>query len=180
MRFSIMATRSASSTICPAGVKATSPLGHKSAVSLTVADICELSPDDATFEGARRVFHFAGIGDIVPSIERPTEYMRTNVRGTVRVLECARHAGVEKFVYAASSSCNALQVPTREDHASTRIIPTPSASTSASSVSLAPRLRPASERDQNFQCLRPTRQDHRRLWRRFSAYFSSRSSKGSR
>ena len=86
--------------------------------SLTVADICELSPDDATFEGARRVFHFAGIGDIVPSIERPTEYMRTNVQGTVRVLECARHAGVEKFVYAASSSCYGLaQVPTREDHA---------------------------------------------------------------
>ena len=42
------------------------------------------------------VFHFAGIGDIVPSIERPIEYMSTNVQGTVRVLECARHAGVRK------------------------------------------------------------------------------------
>lgn len=85
--------------------------------SLTVRDICELSPDDETFDGATHVFHFAGIGDIVPSIERPTDYMQTNVQGTVRVLECARHAGIEKFVYAASSSCYGLaDVPTSEDH----------------------------------------------------------------
>jgi UDP-glucose 4-epimerase len=85
--------------------------------SLTVRDICELESNDETFVGATHVFHFAGIGDIVPSIERPTDYMRTNVQGTVHVLECARHAGVEKFVYAASSSCYGLaDVPTREDH----------------------------------------------------------------
>jgi UDP-glucose 4-epimerase len=63
------------------------------------------------------VFHFAGIGDIVPSIEQPIEYMDTNVQGTVRVLECARHAAVRKFVYAASSSCYGIAaVPTKEDH----------------------------------------------------------------
>jgi UDP-glucose 4-epimerase len=63
------------------------------------------------------VFHFAGIGDIVPSIEKPIDYMDTNVQGTVRVLECARHAAVHKFVYAASSSCYGLAAtPTREDH----------------------------------------------------------------
>jgi UDP-glucose 4-epimerase len=33
------------------------------------------------------------------------------------MLECARHANVEKFVYAASSSCYGLAAtPTREDH----------------------------------------------------------------
>src|SRR5438067_9236892 len=43
--------------------------------------------------------------------------MDTNVQGTVRVLECARQAGVQKFVYAASSSCYGLAgVPTAEDH----------------------------------------------------------------
>ena len=42
------------------------------------------------------MFHFAGIGDIVPSIERPTEYMATNVQGTVRVLECARAGEVRR------------------------------------------------------------------------------------
>lgn len=81
------------------------------------ADIRELVVGDELFEGARYVFHFAGIGDIVPSIERPLDYMDINVQGTVRVLECARHANVRKFVYAASSSCYGLATtPTREDH----------------------------------------------------------------
>jgi UDP-glucose 4-epimerase len=81
------------------------------------ADIRDLEPKSAIFGGAHYVLHFAGIGDIVPSIERPIEYMDTNVQGTVHVLECARHAGVRKLVYAASSSCYGLaSVPTREDH----------------------------------------------------------------
>ena len=80
-------------------------------------DIRELEPDAAIFRDARYVFHFAGIGDIVPSIERPIDYMSTNVQGTVRVLEAARAARVEKLVYAASSSCYGLAAtPTREDH----------------------------------------------------------------
>jgi UDP-glucose 4-epimerase len=86
-------------------------------VLLDERDIQDLAPDDALFAGAVYVFHFAGIGDIVPSIERPTEYMSANVQGTVHVLEAARHAGVRKVVYAASSSCYGLAaVPTREDH----------------------------------------------------------------
>ncbi|MFI4987218.1 MAG: GDP-mannose 4,6-dehydratase [Alphaproteobacteria bacterium] len=81
------------------------------------ADIRELEPGDALFAGARYIFHFAGIGDIVPSIERPLEYLSVNTQGTARMLECARAAGVEKFVYAASSSCYGLAAtPTREDH----------------------------------------------------------------
>jgi UDP-glucose 4-epimerase len=80
-------------------------------------DIRALAPDPAVFADAGFVFHFAGIGDIVPSIERPVEYMETNIQGTVRVLEAARAANVTKFVYAASSSCYGLaETPTREDH----------------------------------------------------------------
>jgi len=80
-------------------------------------DIRDFDPGDPLFAGAQYVFHFAGIGDIVPSIEQPIDYLSVNVQGTVRMLECARHAGVAKFVYAASSSCYGLaQVPTNEDH----------------------------------------------------------------
>ena len=50
-------------------------------------DVRQLEPDSPIFAGAQYVFHLAGIGDIVPSIERPTDYMDTNVQGTVRVLE---------------------------------------------------------------------------------------------
>ncbi len=87
------------------------------ALTLDERDVRALAPDDALFAGATCVFHFAGIGDIVPSIERPAEYLSANVQGTVHVLEAARHAGVRKLVYAASSSCYGLAaVPTREDH----------------------------------------------------------------
>jgi len=86
-------------------------------LSFEESDIRDLMPDASVFRGADYVFHFAGIGDIVPSIERPSEYMNTNVQGTVHVLEAARHARVRKFVYAASSSCYGIAVtPTREDH----------------------------------------------------------------
>ena len=79
-------------------------------------DILDLAADDKLFAGAEYVFHFAGIGDIVPSIDKPVDYLSTNVMGTVKVLECARHAKVRKLVYAASSSCYGLaDVPTRED-----------------------------------------------------------------
>ena len=91
------------------------------AVEFRRADIREFAPGDAFFDGARFVFHFAGIGDIVPSIERPMEYMSANVQGTVHMLECARAAnagkGVSKFGYAASSSCYGLAAtPTSEDN----------------------------------------------------------------
>jgi UDP-glucose 4-epimerase len=91
--------------------------GNDPKLTLERRDVRQLDPADALFRDAALVFHFAGIGDIVPSIERPIDYMETNVQGTVRVLECARSANVEKFVYAASSSCYGLaDVPTREDH----------------------------------------------------------------
>src|ERR1700735_1016724 len=80
-------------------------------------DIRELDPESEIFRGARFVFHFAGIGDIVPSIEKPISYMDVNVQGTVRVLECARAARVQKLVYASSSSCYGLAAtPTDEGH----------------------------------------------------------------
>jgi UDP-glucose 4-epimerase len=92
---------------------------HKSNADFEVefSDIRRYEPGASFFKGVDYVIHFAGIGDIVPSIEQPLEYMSANVQGTVHMLECARHAGAAKFVYAASSSCYGLaKTPTREDH----------------------------------------------------------------
>jgi UDP-glucose 4-epimerase len=86
-------------------------------VTLEERDIRSFEADDALFQGASIVLHFAGIGDIVPSIERPAEYMSVNVQGTVQMLECARAASVKRFVYAASSSCYGVaETPTDEAH----------------------------------------------------------------
>lgn len=101
------------------GGRATNLARHRVNPDLVVdeRDVRALASNDKLFADAQLVFHFAGIGDIVPSIEQPTEYMSTNMQGTVHVLEASRHAGVRKVVYAASSSCYGLAtVPTREDH----------------------------------------------------------------
>ncbi len=80
-------------------------------------DIVDLKPDSKIFKDVSYVFHLAGIGDIVPSIEDPVSYMNVNIQGTVKVLECARRSKIKKFVYAASSSCYGLaDVPTKENH----------------------------------------------------------------
>jgi len=63
------------------------------------------------------VFHLAALADIVPSIKQPLHYHKSNVDGTVSVLEAARSCDIKKFVYAASSSCYGIadQLPTTED-----------------------------------------------------------------
>src|SRR5882724_12313472 len=70
---------------------------HKGNPKLVFAqkDIRQLAAGEPLFRDAEYVFHFAGIGDIVPSIERPVDYLSTNVMGTVCVLEAARAAGVK-------------------------------------------------------------------------------------
>ncbi|MBI4425472.1 MAG: GDP-mannose 4,6-dehydratase [Elusimicrobia bacterium] len=86
---------------------------------LDTRDLRAIGPQDGLFKGAELVFHFAGMGDIVPSIERPADYLSANVMGTVHALEASRAAGVKKFVYAASSSCYGLarELPTTESAA---------------------------------------------------------------
>jgi UDP-glucose 4-epimerase len=74
-------------------------------------DMVSLDAESAVMRGARFMFHLGGLGDIVPSIERPLDYMRANVNGTLAVLEAARHARVERLVYAASSSCYGADPP---------------------------------------------------------------------
>lgn len=74
-------------------------------LSVHEVDIAESGPLDPLFKGVDWVFHLAGLADIVPSIERPLQYHRSNVDGTVNVLDASRRCGIGRFVYAASSSC---------------------------------------------------------------------------
>lgn len=56
-------------------------------------------------KGCQWLFHLAALADIVPSIQQPTAYHGANVDGTCALLEAARAVGIERMVYAASSSC---------------------------------------------------------------------------
>lgn len=91
-------------------------LAGNPAFKVVWADVADRAAIAPHFAGAERVFHLAALADIVPSIERPTDYFRSNVVGTESVLEAARAAKVKRFVYAASSSCYGIpaQYPTPE------------------------------------------------------------------
>jgi UDP-glucose 4-epimerase len=73
---------------------------------------------DDLFDGAEDVYHLAALADIVPSIREPEIYFRTNVTGTMKVMEAARKAGAQRVIYAASSSCygDKVQIPTPESY----------------------------------------------------------------
>ena len=51
-----------------------------------------------------KVVHLASEVGVRPSIERPADYISTNVLGTQTVLELVRVFGVKQFVFASSSS----------------------------------------------------------------------------
>lgn len=92
-------------------------LSNEPRLSCEWRDITALQPDDSLFKGVTWVFHFAGLGDIVPSIAKPVPYIETNVMGTLKVCEAAKAAAIQKCVYAASSSCYGLaETPTDEQH----------------------------------------------------------------
>ena len=86
-------------------------------LTFTKIDIRSVSENNKIFKDVDVIFHFAGIGDIVPSIDRPKEYLEVNSQGTVKILECARNNNIKNLVYAASSSCyGKAKVPTSETH----------------------------------------------------------------
>ena len=68
------------------------------------------------FNGVDWVFHLASLADIVPSIQNPEGYFRSNVDATFYVLEATRHNNIKRFVYSASSSCYGIpdEYPTPE------------------------------------------------------------------
>jgi len=69
------------------------------------ADVADQQTIQPYFKDIDWVFHLAALADIVPSIKNPLEYFRSNVDGTVNVLEASRRANVKRLVYVASSSC---------------------------------------------------------------------------
>ena len=57
------------------------------------------------FKDVTNVFHLAALADIVPSIENPNDYYKSNVNGTFNVMEACKENNIKKIVYSASSSC---------------------------------------------------------------------------
>jgi len=90
--------------------------GDNPRLQIIEGDVADRNAVMAAAAGAERIFHLAARADIVPSIQEPEAYFRSNVDGTFCVLEVARRHGVKRFVYVASSSCYGIPAtyPTAE------------------------------------------------------------------
>ncbi len=88
----------------------------KKKVKVIKVDISDKKPLDKYFKKVKFVFHLAGLADIVPSIENPEKYFKSNVMGTFNVIQAANKVKIKKFIYAASASCYGIpkKFPTSE------------------------------------------------------------------
>ncbi len=75
--------------------------GH---VELVEGSITDPATVKRALEGIRVVFHEAAIPSVARSVADPAATMNAGVMGTTVMLDGARHAGVKRFVFAASSS----------------------------------------------------------------------------
>jgi UDP-glucose 4-epimerase len=89
---------------------------HNRRLEIVEGDVADRAAVMAATEGVDRIFHLAARANIVPSIQEPEAYFRSNVDGTLSLLEAARHVGAKRFVYVASSSCYGIPAtyPTAE------------------------------------------------------------------
>lgn len=73
-------------------------------IEFVEGDILDLGTVRAAMRGVRRVFHQAALRSVPRSVDDPLSSNRANVEGTLNILVAARDAGVERVVYASSSS----------------------------------------------------------------------------
>jgi len=68
--------------------------------------------------GCERVYHLAALIGIPYSYQAPRSYVRTNVEGTLNVLQAARDLGIARVVHTSTSEVygSALSVPIDETH----------------------------------------------------------------
>ncbi len=77
----------------------------------------ELLADSFKLHEPQLVCHLAAQAGVRYSIENPSAYQKSNLEGHLNILEACRHAGIERLVYASSSSVYGgnKKVPFSED-----------------------------------------------------------------
>ena len=86
-------------------------------VDFVKGDIRDLETVKSCMKDVEQVYHQAALGSVPRSIDDPLSSTEVNIIGTLNVLMAARDSGVEKIVYASSSSAYAgvEELPKRED-----------------------------------------------------------------
>lgn len=77
------------------------PEPHPAGVESIECDLChgKLPERELPF-----IVHLAALGGVRPSMERPLDYLDTNLGATIRLFEHARKRGLRRIVFASSSS----------------------------------------------------------------------------
>lgn len=78
--------------------------GLRDQVDFIEGDIRDTDTVNRAVDGVRFVIHQAALASVPRSIADPTSNNQVNVQGTLNLLEAAQRHGVERFVYASSSS----------------------------------------------------------------------------
>ncbi|MDR1957453.1 MAG: SDR family oxidoreductase [Planctomycetaceae bacterium] len=86
-------------------------------ITLVEGDIRDRKTVEQAMAGCTAVFHEAALGSVPRSISEPVTSHDVNVNGTLNVLEAARTLGVNRVIFAASSSAYGNQPvsPKQED-----------------------------------------------------------------
>jgi len=69
---------------------------------MVLGDVLDIDKLYKTIDGARYVYHYAGIADIGESMLKPYETVNTNVMGASAVVQAAVETSVERFIYAST------------------------------------------------------------------------------
>ncbi len=87
-------------------------------VELIKGDVRDATVVAQAVEGRTHLFHLAASIGNVKSLADPAEDSDVNVIGTVRLLEAARQAGVQRVVYSSSAAIfgELITMPIAEDH----------------------------------------------------------------
>lgn len=73
-------------------------------IDLVEGDIRDYETCEGTSRDQRFVFHQAALGSVPRSMEDPATTLDVNTQGTANMLAAARKTGVERFIFASSSS----------------------------------------------------------------------------
>jgi dTDP-glucose 4,6-dehydratase len=87
-------------------------------IEVMAGDVSDRDSLRAALRGIDVVFHLAALIAIPYSYHAPLSYVRTNVEGTLNVLQAAREAGVQRVVQTSTSEVygTARYVPIDENH----------------------------------------------------------------
>jgi UDP-glucuronate 4-epimerase len=107
-------------------IKRANVAGFAGEAQLHEVDLRDANAVSALFQHEKfdAVAHLAARAGVRPSISQPQLYYDTNVSGTLHLLEAARQTGVERFIFASSSSVYGIckEVPFSEEFHLTQTI----------------------------------------------------------